>query len=55
MAQIETNSAPTSKVRLEERPLLESRRPPTQISTVDRRTDEDVVAIQRLASLIERL
>ena len=55
MAQIETNSAAASKARAEGPIASEGRRPPTQISSVDRRTEEDVAAIQRLAAVMKRL
>ena len=55
MAQIDTKS--TARAQQPSGQAMASRfqRPPTQISWVDRRTPEDVAAIQRLSALMKRL
>jgi ubiquitin len=55
MAQIDTKF--TARAQQPSGQAMASRfqRPPTQISWVDRRTPEDVAAIQRLSDLMKRL
>ena len=55
MAQIDTKSTARAQQASSLEMASRFQWPPTQISGVDRRTPEDVAAIQRLTALMKRL